>query len=116
MSKHKKKDKKKHHQRAGEVVERQISFQVYAPGTLTLDAVDLSAAVAPAHYEKRLVQLQREVYQLHLDNYLEGRRAVIVFEGWDAAGKGGCIKRLTALMDPRGYKVWPIAAPRDAEK
>jgi len=44
------------------------------------------------------------------------RRAIIVFEGWDAAGKGGCIKRLTANWDPRGYKVWPIAAPDDHEQ
>jgi polyphosphate kinase 2 (PPK2 family) len=44
------------------------------------------------------------------------QRAVVAFEGWDAAGKGGVIKRLTALMDPRGYKVWPIGAPRDAER
>ena len=55
------------------LVERADRFQVYAPGTLRLDAVD-------------------------------------------PAGKGGVIKRLTALMDPRGLKVWPIAAPRDEEK
>ena len=47
---------------------------------------------------------------------MEKRRAVFVFEGWDAAGKGGAIKRLTALMDPRGYKVWPIAAPGEEER
>jgi polyphosphate kinase 2 (PPK2 family) len=40
----------------------------------------------------------------------------IVFEGWDAAGKGGAIKRLTAKMDPRGYVVWPIAAPTGDDK
>ncbi len=40
---------------------------------------------------------------------------MVVFEGRDAAGKGGVIKRLTALMDPRGFKVWPIGAPRDEE-
>jgi polyphosphate kinase 2 (PPK2 family) len=95
---------------------RALAFEVYPEGTLALDAVDLSAEVARPRYEKRLAELQRELYQLHVNNYLEGGRAVFTFEGWDAAGKGGCIKRLTALMDPRGFKVWPISAPRDAEK
>jgi polyphosphate kinase 2 (PPK2 family) len=99
----------------GDVVERALRYEVYAEGTLRLDAVDLSAEVARARYEKRLAELQREVYRLHIDNFLHGGRAVFVFEGWDAAGKGGCIKRLTSLMDPRGYKVWPISAPRDEE-
>jgi polyphosphate kinase 2 (PPK2 family) len=41
---------------------------------------------------------------------------VIVFEGWDAAGKGGAIQRLTAKWDPRSFSVWPIAAPSEEEK
>ena len=45
-----------------------------------------------------------------------GRPVVILFEGWDAAGKGGAIKRLTEKLDPRGYHVWPIGAPNDDEK
>jgi polyphosphate kinase 2 (PPK2 family) len=44
------------------------------------------------------------------------RRAVILFEGWDAAGKGGTIRRLTERLDPRACKVWPIAGPRDHEQ
>ena len=107
---------KKTRPRAGEVVERDVAYEVYAEGTLRLDEVDLSASVARDAYDERLQALQRDVYRLHLENYLGGGRVILVFEGWDAAGKGGCIKRLTAPMDPRGYKVWPIAAPRDAEK
>ena len=42
--------------------------------------------------------------------------AIILFEGWDARGKGGIIQRLTAEWDPRSYEVWPIAAPADDEK
>jgi polyphosphate kinase 2 (PPK2 family) len=72
--------------------------------------------VPKARYERELAALQEQVYALHVRNFVEERRAVVAFEGWDAAGKGGAIKRLTALMDPRGYKVWPIAAPRDTEK
>ena len=41
---------------------------------------------------------------------------MLAFEGWDAGGKGGAIKRLTQALDPRGYQVNPVAAPNDAEK
>ena len=41
---------------------------------------------------------------------------VLAFEGWDAGGKGGAIKRLTENMDPRGYEVIPVAAPNDMER
>ena len=41
---------------------------------------------------------------------------ILGFEGWDAAGKGGAIKRLTSHLDPRGYKVCPTASPNDVEK
>jgi polyphosphate kinase 2 (PPK2 family) len=102
--------------RPGGLVERADRFPAFAPGTLRLDELDLSATVDRRRYEKRLLELQRQVYALQIQNYLDGRRTIFVFEGWDAAGKGGCIKRLTALMDPRGLKVWPIAAPRDEEK
>lgn len=91
-------------------------YTVYPEGTLRLDAVDLKAKLdRKVDYDKRLVGLQRELFGLQIKNFLKQQRAVIVFEGWDAAGKGGVIKRLTAEMDPRGYKVWPIAAPKDEE-
>ena len=44
---------------------------------------------------------------------MSGRSAVIVFEGWDAAGKGGTIRRTSAALDPRSFKVWPIGPPRN---
>jgi polyphosphate kinase 2 (PPK2 family) len=98
------------------LVERADRFEAYAPGTLRLDQVDLSARVARERYQERLDELQEKLYARQVENYLRGGRTMFVFEGWDAAGKGGVIKRLTALMDPRGLKVWPIAEPRDAEK
>jgi polyphosphate kinase 2 (PPK2 family) len=92
-------------------------FKVHPKGTLRLDRVDLEAQVEDKKaYEKQLEALQEKLYELQVRYFLEKRRAAFVFEGWDAAGKGGAIKRLTALMDPRGYKVWPIAAPKDAEQ
>jgi polyphosphate kinase 2 (PPK2 family) len=96
--------------------ERSYSFDVYPKGTLALSKVDLSLKVRVADYDRELLDLQREVLALQLDLFQQHRRAILVFEGWDAAGKGGAIRRLTALMDPRGYKVWPISAPKDAEE
>ena len=49
-------------------------------------------------------------------NIVHKKKAIIVCEGWDAAGKGGAIQRLTAECDPRAYQVWPIAAPTEEEK
>jgi polyphosphate kinase 2 (PPK2 family) len=95
---------------------RALSFDVYRPGTLALDDVDLSQRVDDAAYEKEVVRLQQRAFGLQVRNYLDRGRAVVVFEGWDAAGKGGCIRRLTTLMDPRGYRVWPIGAPNEAER
>jgi polyphosphate kinase 2 (PPK2 family) len=93
-----------------------LPFELYPPGTLALDEVDLSAKVDEESYEKRVVKLQERAYALQVKNFLDGGRAIVVFEGWDAAGKGGAIKRLTTLMDPRGYKVWPIGVPDEAER
>ncbi|MBS1149040.1 MAG: polyphosphate kinase [Myxococcaceae bacterium] len=92
-------------------------FVVHPKGTLKLRSIDPGTTLGTEkkEYEKELKKLQEKLYELQVRYFLEKRRAVIVFEGWDAAGKGGAIKRLTALMDPRGYKVWPIAAPKDAE-
>ena len=94
---------------------RAVEVEVYPPGTLSLDQVDLTADVAAAEYKERLGRLQERAFELQIRNFLRGKRAVVAFEGWDAAGKGGCIQRLTARMDPRGYKVWSIAAPRDED-
>lgn len=67
-------------------------------------------------YKKTLADLQERVSRLFVANFVHKRRAIVVCEGWDAAGKGGAIQRLTAECDPRAYKVWPIAAPGDEEK
>ena len=67
-------------------------------------------------YESALAELQERVAHLLVSLHLHGRRAIVVAEGWDAAGKGGAIQRMTAKCDPRHYKVWPISAPSEGEK
>lgn len=79
--------------------------------------VDLSATIADKQdYEETLAEEQLRLLRLQQKHYQAGQRAIIVFEGWDAAGKGGAIRRLTAKLDPRGFRVWPIGAPTEEEQ
>ncbi len=84
--------------------------------TSVLDGVDMSLSMTKEAYKKRLAQLQDELMRLHNEMYLKRIPVVVALEGWDAAGKGGAIKRLTEPLDPRGYEVVPTAAPNDIEK
>ena len=59
---------------------------------------------------------QERIEYLHHELYRQRIPMVMVYEGWDASGKGGNIRRLTEKMDPRGYEVIPTAAPNDVEK
>src|ERR1051325_4838456 len=67
-------------------------------------------------YQEDLEDLQERLARLFVALHVHRRKAIIVCEGWDAAGKGGAIQRLTARCAPRTYRVWPIAAPNDEEK
>lgn len=60
--------------------------------------------------------LQERLERVQAAHITHGQRSIIMFEGWDAAGKGGIIKRITALLDPRYFDVWPISAPTEEEK
>ena len=62
---------------------------------------------------EELARLQLTLTAIQQAYLLSGRSAVIVFEGWDAAGKGGTIRRTSAAFDPRSFKVWPIGPPRN---
>jgi polyphosphate:AMP phosphotransferase len=81
-----------------------------------LSNVDLTKSLTADEYQSQLKDCQKRMRDLEYICY--GRRlpVIIAFEGWDAAGKGGCIRRLTQHMDPRGYTVVPVGAPTDEEK
>lgn len=83
-----------------------------------LEIVDLSKKLKRKKYRRKLNRYQTQLRALGYQVYQQQRPVVMVFEGWDAGGKGGAIKRLTERLDPRGYVVHPIAAPKgeDAEK
>jgi len=93
-----------------------IDFDLDNQKVLPLSNVDLSLDISDEEYKKRLKKLQEKIKLLAYDLYREKIPTIIVFEGWDAAGKGGNIKRLTKSIDPRGYEVIPIAAPDETEK
>jgi polyphosphate kinase 2 (PPK2 family) len=67
-------------------------------------------------YDRALKDLQERLSSLQALHILHKARTLIIIEGWDAAGKGGAIKRVTASLDPRFYKVFPISAPTEEEK
>ena len=84
---------------------------------MTIDLNDHEAGVKyDGDYDADLAALQERVSRLFVSASVNRRKAVIAVEGWDAAGKGGAIQRLTATCDPRAYKVWPIGAPTAEEK
>lgn len=85
-------------------------------GSSVLDAVDLSKSLSKTVYKRKLKDLQERMELLHSELYRRRIPVVIGFEGWDAGGKGGAIRRLTQTMDPRGYEVVPTSAPNDFEK
>jgi len=84
--------------------------------TTALDHVDMSLSLAAEEYDDRLKKAQTKLRELEHQIYRRRIPVVIAYEGWDAAGKGGNIRRLTQKLDPRGYEVAPIAAPNDIEK
>ena len=81
-----------------------------------LTTIDLSKSLTKAEYVQDLTRYQLQLRALAYQLYAQKRSMVIVFEGWDAGGKGGAIKRVTERLDPRGYEVYSIAAPQGEDK
>ena len=81
-----------------------------------LDALDLTLSVPKARYEKRLRDLQDRLAVLSDAKAFMDIGLVLAFEGNDAAGKGGAIRRVTQALDPRRFDIHPIAAPSDEER
>ncbi len=79
-------------------------------------ALDESKTLEDGVYREELKRLQQRLGDLHNRLYRKKVPVIIAYEGWDAAGKGGNIKRLTEALDPRGYEVNPIASPQPHEK
>jgi len=81
-----------------------------------LQDVPLDKYIDEDAYKEELKSLQAQLGELHNRLYRKRIPVVLCYEGWDAAGKGGNIRRLTQALDPRGYEVIPIASPEPHEK
>ncbi len=81
-----------------------------------LETVDLRQRVTEEEYRRRAAKLQGRIGALTRKAFRRKVGTVLVFEGWDAGGKGGTIRRLTEAIDPRLYRVIPIAAPSEEER
>ncbi|MDA8017653.1 MAG: hypothetical protein MPN21_09420 [Thermoanaerobaculia bacterium] len=83
-----------------------------------LHQVDLGLRLDKGEYSERLRHAQVALFRRVRRLYEERRSLVVVLEGWDAAGKGGSIRRLTEKLDPRSFRLYPIAKPAgdDAER
>lgn len=77
-----------------------------------LSAIDMTPRLGKKRYRSALKELQVRLKAIQQAYLFSGDKAVVVLEGWDAAGKGGVIRRMSAALDPRSFKVWPIGAPR----
>jgi len=88
----------------------------YKPSQVSiLKSIDPAIDIQQDEYKEKLKYYQNKLSYLEYKLYIKRRPVVIAYEGWDAAGKGGNIRRLTQRLDPRGYEVVPIAAPSQEE-
>lgn len=97
-------------------VAAQRTTRSYVPGPSLLDQVDLKQRLSVSAYETALRDLQGRLARLAWQAREAQVPMVLAFEGWDAAGKGSAIRRVTQAMDPRLYRVVSIAAPTDEER
>ncbi|MDG2307258.1 MAG: polyphosphate:AMP phosphotransferase [Candidatus Binatia bacterium] len=85
------------------------------PADGALACTDLTASLSGERYDKELAKRQRQLRKLSGRARKKGLSSVLLFEGWDAAGKGGAIRRITSALDASDYHVVPIAAPTQEE-
>jgi polyphosphate:AMP phosphotransferase len=99
-----------------DAVQPPVPLDLPGARTTVLDQVDLSASLSKKDYKAQLEAQQRRLHHLAWANFNAGRSVVAVFEGWDAGGKGGAIRRAAAAVDARLIQVVPVAAPTDEER
>lgn len=81
-----------------------------------LKKIDLTKSLSREDYEKEMKKCQKKIREIEYEIFSRRIPIIIAYEGWDAAGKGGNIKRMVENLDPRGYEVVPVGSPNDAEK
>ncbi len=96
--------------------QREKRLQTPEAGPPALADLDMSLSLGDKQYAAELKDLQLRFARIQQAYLYHGHKGLVAFEGWDAAGKGGAIRRIAAVMDPRGFKVWPIAAPEPQDQ
>ena len=81
-----------------------------------LEKLDLNQKIDKKTYKRTMPALSNRLFNVEKASWDAGIPVIILFEGWDAAGKGTSIQKLTAPLDPRGFKLYPIRAARTYEK
>ncbi len=99
-----------------EIQQRKTSRVTTSNELSVLNALDMTQKLTKVNYESQLGNLQGKLSRLSRAAYENKLSSILMFEGWDAGGKGGAIRRLTQAMDARQYRVIPVAAPTDEEK
>jgi len=85
-------------------------------GRSVLSSLDFGKTLARKAYSRKLEKYQGELNLLTRHKKFRGKSLIVVFEGVDAAGKGGSIRRVTGALDARHYQVTPVAAPTEDER
>jgi len=91
-------------------------FQYNQAGAFVLENINLKRDLSRKEYKRLLPALQRRLYDLEKACWDHGVPTIVLFEGWDASGKGSTISTLTQRLDPRGFKLYPIPPPRTYEQ
>jgi polyphosphate kinase 2 (PPK2 family) len=81
-----------------------------------LETIDLGKTIDKKEFKRIFPELQDRLYNVQKASWDANVPVVILFEGWDAAGKGTSIQALTSPLDPRGFKLYPVRAARTYEK
>ncbi len=97
-----------------EIIPAESLFKLKAVPQLSGVSLE-SKSLSEKKYAEELKKHQKELSRLHGRIYKRKIPVVIVFEGWDAAGKGGTIKRIASSLDPRGYEAVPVGSPDKKE-
>ena len=87
------------------------NFQLPSSTPVLFDDFGQSRFTSKEEYKDALVKQQEKLFHVQQSYFHQKKRALIVFEGWDASGKGGAIRRITEKLDPRGVSVFPVAKP-----
>lgn len=100
----------------GEEPKRKVAKEIFTMATKPpLSLVKLDKTLSEDIYTEELKKQQKRLAKLHQRLYAHKLPVIICFEGWDAAGKGGTIRRIASALDPRGFEAVPIAAPEPRE-